>query len=129
MDYSYKATLYLQGNAFTPCNDCPFKNDDPYVSLNEKIERCFQGCPHDIMVWLLNKEQLEIYERLRPPERKQKDIEKAIKEGRIIQIEHTFRFKGGSELTVTPFFILKLNLSFTSFLRLKSRQRNDFLVE
>jgi len=91
MDYSLKINLYLHGVASTPCFDCPFKNEHPAVPLWEKTEKCFQRCPYDILIWILNKEQLARYENLRPPEKKEAEIKRAINEGKIVRIEETLR--------------------------------------
>jgi len=87
MDYSLKANLYLQGVALTPCNDCPFRGEKPVVPIWAKTQRCFKRCPHPIMIWILNKQQLKLYEKVRPPELKERDANKAIKEERIIIIK------------------------------------------
>jgi hypothetical protein len=86
MVYAFKSNFYLHGVFFIPCKDCPFQNEIPAVPILEKDKDCFKRCPHDIMIWLLNEEQTTLYEKFRPPEKKKKELEKAIKEGRIIQI-------------------------------------------
>jgi len=86
MDYSLKATLYLWGVAFSPCKDCPYKGERPAISILIKTKKCFKRCPYPIMIWILSKEQLELYEIIRPLELKQKDIDKAQKEAQIIDI-------------------------------------------
>ena len=86
MDYSLKATLYLYGVSFTPCSDCPFKNEKPPISICEKTEKCFQRCPFEIMVWILSSRQRKIYEKFRPPALKKRDFEQAINLGKIVQV-------------------------------------------
>lgn len=86
MDYSLKATLYLWGVASTPCKDCPYKGEYPAISILIKTKKCFERCPYPIMIWILSKEQLELYETIRSLELKQRDINKAQKEARIIDI-------------------------------------------
>ena len=86
MIYAFKANFYLHDIFSIPCRDCPFQNEIPAVSILEKDKNCFKRCPHDIMIWLLNEEQTALYERFRPPEKKKRELEKAIKEGKIIQI-------------------------------------------
>jgi len=44
-----------------------------------------------------------LYERLRPPEKKKKEIDRAIKERKILQIE---RIKGAPEIAVAPSFFV-----------------------
>lgn len=92
MDYSLKANLYLHGVAFTPCEDCPFKDERlPGIikigPMRTRMEMCFERCPYEIMIWLLSKEQFQLYEKLRPLEKKKKDFQKAIRENKIVQIE------------------------------------------
>jgi len=90
MDYSLKINLDLRGVESTPCLDCPLTKE-PVVPIWEKAEKCFQRCPYEILVWILNKEQLEKYEKLRPPERREVEIKRAINERKIVQIEETLR--------------------------------------
>ena len=87
--YPLKATRCIYGVSQIPCPDCPYKNEYPPVSIFIKTEKCFERCPYQIMLWILSKEQLEIYERVRPPEKKKIDIELAIREGKIILVEQT----------------------------------------
>lgn len=101
MNYPLKAGLYLRNSASAPCPDCPFRNKSPFV-VTTKL--CFQECPHDIMIWILSREQLEKYKELRPPEKKKKEIDRAIEEGKILQIE---RIKGAPEIAVAPLLFLK----------------------
>lgn len=101
MAYPLKANLYIRGVAFMPCNDCPFKNERPSLLIDETVDRCFQECPHNIIVWILNQEQLEKYEELRPLELKEKDLKFAIKMEKIPQEEE---FIGAPEIAVTPVF-------------------------
>lgn len=87
MDYSLKANRYLHGVAFTPCNDCPFKGENPAVSIPLKTQKCFERCPYQIMVWILSEQQLRLYYKVRPPELKDKDFNKAVNEERVIIIK------------------------------------------
>ena len=100
MDYPLKATWYLHGveSASTRCPDCPFS---PIYTL-EKTKECFKRCTFTIMVWLLDGEQEKIYEESRPPEMKRKDIEKAINERKIVQIEKVIG--RAPEISVSPSF-------------------------
>lgn len=80
MDYSLKANLYLRGVASTPCPDCPPERRYPIVSIAEKTKACIQYCKFALMIWILSEEQRKIWEEFRPPEMKEKDIQKAIDE-------------------------------------------------
>jgi hypothetical protein len=87
--YPLKETRYLYSVSQIPCPDCTHKNKHPPVSISKKTEDCFKKCEFEICLWILSKEQLEIYEKVRPPEKKKKDIELAIREGKIVLIEKT----------------------------------------
>lgn len=87
MIYSLKITLYLYGVSQIPCPNCSFKNEYPPVPLNEKDKKCFQRCKFKICLWILNPEQLILYEKFRPAERKKEDIEMAIREGKIVLVD------------------------------------------
>ena len=87
--YPLKATRYIYGIFQNPCPNCPYMNEYPPVPIYEKDEYCFKKCPFEICIWILNEEQLKIYEKVRPPEKKKRDIEMAIREGKIIPIEET----------------------------------------
>jgi len=84
MIYSLKANFYLKRLFSTPCDDCPFKEENPSVPISEKDEDCFKRCPFDIMIWLLNEKQTALYQKFRPPEKKKRELEKVIREGKII---------------------------------------------
>jgi len=87
MDYSLKANRYLKDIAFTPCEDCSFKGENPAVSILIKTQRCFERCPYPIMVWILSEQQLKLYEKVRPSELKERDLNKAVNEEQIIIIK------------------------------------------
>jgi len=53
------------------------------------------------MVWLLNEAQWELYNELRPPERMENEIRKAVREGKIDQIKPAM---GALKITVAPSF-------------------------
>lgn len=99
MAYPLKVNLYCKGVAFTPCNDCPFKNENPVVPIWKKTEKCFQRCPFEILIWILNEEQQEMYEKLRPPEMKEREIKRAQREGKIAKMELREQ-----EVTAAPVF-------------------------
>lgn len=102
MDYSLKVNLYYKKVAFTPCSDCPFQGERSAIPIWEKTEKCFQRCPYDIVIWILNPRQLTKYEELRPQDKKKKEIERAIREGKLVQVEETLRASG--ELVTSPSF-------------------------
>jgi hypothetical protein len=106
MDYSLKATQYLYGISQTPCPNCPFKNEYPPVPFEKKTKKCFERCKFKIIIWILNQEQLSVYEQFRPPEKKKKDIELAINEGKIALVEEILR--GSQEIVVFPSFFSKI---------------------
>ncbi len=89
--YPLKATRYIYGISQMPCPNCPYKNEYPPISIFKKTEDCFKKCSFKICLWILSKEQLEIYERVRPPEKKKEDVELAIQVGEIVAIEKTLR--------------------------------------
>lgn len=111
MDYSLKATRYLCGIAQTPCPNCPFKNENPPVPLIEKTAKCFQRCEFKIIIWILNPEQLSLYEKMRPPEKKKEDIEAAINLGKITQIENKIKESRGIEIS-SPSFLNFIRICF-----------------
>jgi hypothetical protein len=78
-DYPEKATWWLRGveNVRTICHDC----SSPPLEAQEKMMACCQKCPFAMMVWLFNESQAETWLRLRPPDMRQKEIEKAVTEG------------------------------------------------
>lgn len=87
MDYPEKATWYIRGvdNTKPICDDCP----SPPRRALEKIRECCKICPFQMIIWLFNKEQGEIWKETRPLDMKKKDIEKAVNERRIAQVEKT----------------------------------------
>ena len=86
MDYSLKVNLFLRGVASTPCTDCPFKNERFFAPIWERTKKCFQKCPFGIVIWILSKEQLMLYETVRSERLKERDIRKAREERQIIEI-------------------------------------------
>lgn len=40
-----------------------------------------------MMIWLFNEKQLKIWKAVRPPEKQEEEIEKAIREGKEVKIE------------------------------------------
>ena len=90
--YPLKSTFYLYGVSQIPCPDCPYKNEYPPVSILKKDEDCFKRCQFEISIWILSKDQLKLYEKVRPPEKKKGDIEMAIRERKIIALEETLGF-------------------------------------
>jgi hypothetical protein len=87
--YPFKATRYIYGGHQIPCPDCPYKDEYHPVPILKKTEDCFKRCPFEICLWILSKEQLEIYEKVRPLEKKKKDIELAISKRKIVALEET----------------------------------------
>jgi hypothetical protein len=87
--YLLKSTRYIHGVSQIPCPDCPYKNEYPPVSILKKDEDCFRRCRFEISIWILSEDQLKLYEKVRPPEKKKKDVELAIREGKIVLIEKT----------------------------------------
>jgi hypothetical protein len=87
--YTLKSTRYIYGVSQIPCPDCPHKNEYPPVSILKKDEDCFRRCRFEISIWILSEDQLKLYEKVRPPEKKKKDVELAIREGKIVLIEKT----------------------------------------
>jgi len=87
--YPLKATRCIHGVSRIPCPDCPYKKEEPPIPILKRDEKCFQRCRFPIMLWILSKEQLELYEKVRPPEKKKEDIELAIREGKIVLVEQT----------------------------------------
>jgi hypothetical protein len=84
MIYSSKASYLVWGFFSTPCPDCPFKNENSSLSIFEKDKDCFERCPFDIMVWILNQKQKKLYFKYRPLKKKKKELEKAIQKEEII---------------------------------------------
>jgi hypothetical protein len=80
------------------------KNEYPPVPLSEKDKKCFQRCNFKICLWILNPEQLILYEKFRPPEKKKEDIEMAIRENKIVFVEQTLR----ESQKISPSFYKKL---------------------
>ena len=101
MDYPLKATWYLRGveSTSTSCPDCP----NPPMFMSEKTKECCKRCNFLMMIWLLNEEQLEIWREVRPPEKQKEEIEKAIKEHKMPQIEVSIG--GVPELSTLPLFL------------------------
>lgn len=91
MAYSLKVNRYYKGVAYTPCNDCPFKKEDPCVSICDKTKDCFKRCPYEIVIWILSPSQTAEYEKLRPPDMKNKELERAINERKIVQAAEPVR--------------------------------------
>jgi len=98
MDYCLKANLYLRGVAFMPCPDCYKKwhpkNEKPFpttenrsIPFSEKINERLLSCPFEIMLWILSEDQFQLWEKLRSLEMKKKEIEKAINEHKVLQVE------------------------------------------
>jgi hypothetical protein len=84
MIYPLKANYYLRRVKLVPCPDCPFKEP---VSILEQDAFCFSKCPFEIIVWILSPEQLKVYEGVRPTERRLIDLERAMKEGKMVPIK------------------------------------------
>ncbi len=128
MGYCLKANLYLRGAALMPCSDC-HKNRQPKnesslpttenrsISLGRKIDECLlsliewrlKNCPFKIMIWILNEDQLRLWEKVRSPEMKKKEIEKAINERKMPQVESTYR--EGPRITASPSFFTKIKIN------------------
>lgn len=85
--YVFKITLLIYGVQQNPCPNCPFKNEDPPVSLLLKDQKCFERCPYNIAVWILNTEQEILYQRLRPDDKKRSDLEMAINAHKTALVE------------------------------------------
>lgn len=109
MDYSLKVNLYYMGVAFTPCHNCPFKNENPAVTILKKTQKCFQRCPYEIVTWILSPAQFRLYQLLRPPEMKEKEKKRAKKEGKISQIN---QIKKLGELKVPSFYFLIISAGY-----------------
>jgi len=104
MGYSLKITLYLYGVSQNPCPNCSFKNEYRPVPLNEKDKKCFQRCEFKICLWILSPEQLILYEKFRPAEKKKEDIEMAIRENKIVFVDQILR----ESQKISPSFYKKL---------------------
>lgn len=105
LDYPEKATWHLYGvdNASLICPDC----HSPPVNMSERITACCERCPFALMIWLLNKRQAEIWLKVRPPDMKRKEVEKAVSEQR--KISHLKEVIGRvSELSPLPVFFDKI---------------------
>jgi len=101
MDYSLKVNWYYKGVVFTPCDDCPFRNKRPAVPIWEKTEKCFQRCPYEIVIWILSKRQLALYEKVRPSELQKKELKRAKKEEKIVIVE---QIRGALEISAPSFY-------------------------
>ena len=106
MEYPFKATLCLYGVSRNPCPNCSFQNEYPPVPLAEATKKCLQRCKFKIIIWILNTEQLSLFEQFRPPEKKKEDIELAINEGKTALIEESLRESQKIKLPL-PLFLKK----------------------
>lgn len=104
MEYAEKATWLLRGveNVRAVCPDCPF----PPLFTEDKTQACCKKCTFHLMVWLFNTEQEKIWQELRPADMKKKEIQKAINEHKIPQIEEIIGRV--PELTPLPLFLTKI---------------------
>jgi hypothetical protein len=71
------------------------------VPIWEKTERCFKRCPYEIVIWILSKKQFKLYEKLRPPELKEKELERAKREGKIIFVQ---QIMGALKISAPSFY-------------------------
>jgi len=101
MAYPSKVNRLYKSVEFTPCNNCPFKDENPPVSLLGKTENCFERCPYEIVIWILSPRQIEQYIKLRPDNKKKSDIERAESESKFIYLE---KIKGTLKVAVPAFF-------------------------
>jgi hypothetical protein len=104
--YPTKAIYYLNGIWAGQCLDCPFRNESPSVHLFKKTEKCCERCPYLLMIWLLDQEQLYIWDAIRPEEIKIREAEKAINEGKLDLVEEVI---GRVPEVATPLFFIKIN--------------------
>lgn len=106
MEYPEKATWLLRGvkSARTICPDCP----SPPTFVSEKTRVCCGSCPFLMMIWIFNEKQMKIWDELRPPDIKRKEVEKAVNEQKISQIEQTMGRV--CKLTSLPLFLKNKNM-------------------
>jgi len=101
MEYPEKATWLLYGvdNVKTVCHNCSCSP----IFVADKTRACCERCTFLMMVWLFNAEQEKIWQESRPADMKKKEIQKAINEHKIPQIEE---IKGrDSETILLPLFL------------------------
>jgi len=105
-DYPEKATWLLRGveNVRTICQDCSL----PPLDVQEKMMACCGRCPFAMMIWLLNESQAETWLELRPPDMRQKEIEKAIMEGHELSPKIKEIIGRVHQLTPLPLFLIKI---------------------
>lgn len=84
--YPLKASWLVHDAPQNPCPDCPFQKEDPSIPISMKEEKCFERCPFNIIIWILNKEQEFLYEKSRPDSKKKDDLEMAINAHKIIAL-------------------------------------------
>lgn len=103
LGYSFKANWLVHGVQQSPCPNCPFKKEDPPTPFLIKDQKCFERCPYNIIVWILNEDQEVLYEKFRPDEKKGLDLEMAINAHKVILVKNTIgRVPGLSSL---PLFL------------------------
>jgi hypothetical protein len=86
LTYPLKASWLVHDVSQNPCPSCPFQKEDPSIPISMKEGKCFERCPFNIIIWILNKEQEFLYEKFRPDDKKKSDLEMAINAHKIIAL-------------------------------------------
>jgi len=89
LTYPFKDSWLIDDVQQTPCLNCPFEKEYPPVPLLIREQKCFERCPRDIIVWILNEKQTKIYEKFRPDVQKKEDMALAINARKIALVEQT----------------------------------------
>lgn len=97
-DYPIKANCVLRSRPYLFCPDCRCGRKTDFMGRTD-VSLCVPSCEYAMMVWIFNSLQWKIWSAGRPPELKQMDIEKAVKEGRITV--ETIKAEEGLTITET----------------------------